>query len=1009
MPQTNLPFGIRNWWRNALAAMLSLLLLGRAAEAVDDTFYNDGYYNSENNINATNFLNDSGGVFSINYLALNANWPLELYRGWYYTQNFSNYGEMDSDTGFWFDTQNSGHSEASSFNNTGSINCDTNGAITNLLINVNLVPWGGGLYVFATNVVNSGTITVGPDGLARFFGNNIDLTRGNIGIESGTAINSGFFDSGDSVTYPDINATGQTGTDTNDDFDPSFQLTQTNASSGILKNFFVNLYGQLAFNLALTNTTSYFATGSGGPSNVIVWAVFLENDNTNVTANVYFSQLESAYNGCISAGAFGHIEWIGSYLSPTTGAEATSYLYLDNDFVQGSSTNILNYFPPGVPCNFNFTETNSQFSYGVGPATASFPPFFGNSPFPPGNVTNNIYSFVNAQFIPISYATNNTLQLTNLPGRIEITASNELNLSQTSISGENYLLLKSTNQFDYDGESLISSPYSDIYLGTTNGSFALTNAILPYVPIWNGTVQAWNTRWLYTDTNPADTNGTIPMYGVTYDFRVLLVGSAISPTTPSQEKDLMLYGTNNITISDTMNVFGNFSINCTNLTLTTNGGGADSLDGELNLNSGAITWATSLPRLRCLTNNGAIRTATGNVVDYGSVTTPYLAMVNAGVISNGSGSTIVANDFENYGSFTAGNGSFALNSQTTTMSNATVAAGGTFTNTGNNVIIGGTQMAVGKSVTLVATNLLTDANSTNGNIWSLGSRNGGSGFATGLVLPIKPATGDLLDTIITNIAPSGTAVTNVWSGKDYGQSNSGFTNNAAIGWLCLDSLAQTPRAYFGFSGTGVSNAIYVDCLELRDFATNANAANNALNPTNLVFNTNLVIYYAQAIISGQSAAIKLDHGDNNHLRWVATYAGRFSSTNIVYPNGTTNVVNAALAGANNVDSDGDGVPNSTDPTPFFVSSQVKPAVTVTNVPPKKIKVSWYSIPGATNYVSYRTNLLLSTWQPLTNFVSPTGSISPTNLTLLDAFSPTGVRFYQVQVVPNNALYFPPGY
>jgi hypothetical protein len=324
-----------------------------------------------------------------------------------------------------------------------------------------------------------------------------------------------------------------------------------------------------------------------------------------------------------------------------------------------------------------------------------------------------------------------------------------------------------------------------------------------------------------------------------------------------------------------------------------------------------------------------------------------------------------------------------------------VTASGTYTNTGGSVLIGGTQIGVGKSLTLVATNVLSDAISTNGNFWILGNGNAGHGFATGLVLPIKPAAGDLLNTTITNIATAGTALTNVWSGKDVGKSNSGFTNNAAIGWLCLDGLAVTPRSYFGFSGSGVSNAIYVDCLELRDAATNFD---NVHNLTNLVFNTNLVIYYAQALVSGESAAVKLDHRNNDHLRWVASYAGRFSSTALVNSDGTTNIVNAALAAY-----------YGNDPAAFFVSSAVNLSVSVTNVPPKKVKLSWYSIFGATNYVYYRTNLAVSTWQPLTNFVSPlSGSISPTNLTVLDAITATP-RFYQVQVVPNNTSYFPPGY
>lgn len=1015
MAQNNLSLTNRRFkWLNVLTLVLACLWLGRAAEAqVMDTF-EVGSGNPTGNvnplvnylpaINATNFLNDNGGIFS-ETTAFNLSWPSGLYTGWHYTQNFVNNGEMDDNIGFWFDTQISGHSEAASFNNAGVINCDLGSS--NIVINVNLVPYGGGIYLNASNIVNSGTINVGAEGLVNIAGNNLDFTRGTIDLGTNYVVN--FFLGNQTYNYPSINAVGDTGRATNGLLVPNQQLTATTARSSYFNGFYAitNLNGSVADYLYVTNSTPYFNLVQTGSSNFLVRAVFLENDNTNVAANVYFGGQDFSFNGCGYPHGGGHVEWVGSYYDPVAQAMATRYLYLDNDYLQGASTNILNFGGPaaGVPCNFTFTPSATQISYGTGPAPSGMASIFGlNQPFSTTDTEiTNIYSFVNAQLTSLTYPTNTTT-LTNLPGRIQITAANELNLSSTAISGMNYLRLQSTNQFDDDGQSQILSPFSDIYLGCTNGNLALTNVIVPYIPQWLGTVQAWNTKWFYAEGNPAS-----PLFGYTFDYRVLIVGANLSPIASALEKDLILYGTNNVVISDTMNVFGNFSINCTNLLLTTNGPLADSLDGELNFLSTPISWATALPRLRCLTNNGAIRIAPSAVVNFGSTAVPYLDFVNSGVVSNNAGSQIIANDFENYGSFTAGSGSFIAQSQTTTMSNATVTCNGAFTNSGSSVVIGGSTILAGKSLTLIATNLLTDANCTNGNFWALGSAYGGSGLATGLVLPIKPAAGDLLNTVISNTATSGTALTNVWAGKDFGKSNSGYSNNAAIGWLCLDGLALTPRSYFGFSGTGVSNAIYVDCLELRDAATNRDGSGNV---TNLVFNTNLVIYYAQAIIDGGSVAVKLDHKNNDHLRWVASYAGRFSSTNLVYPNGTTNAVNAALAADNLVDSDQDGIPNNADSTPFFVTSEVLLKAAVTNLPPKKVKLSWFSIPSATNYVTYRTNLLLNTWQPLTNFISPTNvppnGVSPTNLMILDVLT-NMPRYYRVQVVPNNALYFPPGY
>jgi hypothetical protein len=238
---------------------------------------------------------------------------------------------------------------------------------------------------------------------------------------------------------------------------------------------------------------------------------------------------------------------------------------------------------------------------------------------------------------------------------------------------------------------------------------------------------------------------------------------------------------------------------------------------------------------------------------------------------------------------------------------------------------------------------------------------------------VKPDMGDLLGTTITNIAPSNKNVVNTWAGQDYGAVSAGYTNNAALGRLVLDGLGANSTFTFDgvTNGVGATNALYVDSIEFRDYATNRDLNGNL---TALSFNTNLVIYYAQAIIAGQfssqSVAEKLNGANGGHLIWVPSYAGPFSGTNIVYPDGTTNTFNAALVQSSFLDSDGDGIVNKNDPTPFFVSSEVNFNVTTTNLPSPTVFISWNSIPDATNLVSYKTNLLSADWLTLTNFVTP---------------------------------------
>ena len=125
------------------------------------------------------------------------------------------------------------------------------------------------------------------------------------------------------------------------------------------------------------------------------------------------------------------------------------------------------------------------------------------------------------------------------------------------------------------------------------------------------------------------------------------------------------------------------------------------------------------------------------------------------------------------------------------------------------------------------------------------------------------------------------------------------------------------------------------------------------------FNTNLVIYYADAIAAGAGlggtpadVSELINHKNNDHLRWVPTYAGYFSSTNLVYL-GTTNAFNVALARSQYIDSNGNGIANAFDPMPFFLPVMINQTGYASN---SMVYVSWNTIPLATNYVLYSTNL-----------------------------------------------------
>jgi hypothetical protein len=393
--------------------------------------------------------------------------------------------------------------------------------------------------------------------------------------------------------------------------------------------------------------------------------------------------------------------------------------------------------------------------------------------------------------------------------------------------------------------------------------------------------------------------------------------------------------------------------------------------------------------------------AVAAITNVSSSPSPYVAFVNSGSISD-QGSMIRANDFEDGGVFSSGVGSFVLQSLTTTLTNGFITASGDVSITTGTLLASNVVIQASRSLTLTATNSLTDgilagaatvANGSvvGGNTWTVGASSVGIGLNMA-VLPTNALRGDLLGTSITVFAPTNKIVANTWTAADRGISTSGYVNDAAVGQLTLNALGN--NSLFTFKGAGATNAIYVDELVLTNFAAVFNSARS--NVTALVINSNLVIYYAQALSNGVSVAEQINHWNTNHLRWISGYAGYYSSTNIV-TGGVTNTVNSAVAQSPNIDSDGDGTPNASDPTPFFLSSEVNFTAIMTNVPPMKVLLQWQSFPHATNYVLYSTNLIPPNWQPLTNFVTPVAPPSPpVTVSILDSVNPASPRYYRVR-------------
>jgi hypothetical protein len=1129
-------------------SVLPGLMLAHAALATDPLYQNPNWsvlnYTFPDNppptIDATNF--DNEGVFTVTFGVYNFN--VEYYEPWN-VRNYTNNGFMLVDDmyatvnpGFQFDTQTAnGHQMANSFYNAGTISCgDTK--------NSAFLYGAGQLIVSATNITNPGQVEIGPNGFMLFTGGNVDLSYGTVAM-------NGFDISINPIAY---GLDWSSGNNTNSPWSPATNLTPTHVRSSLFPTY--NSPGDVNY-MELNNPTPYYDIQGLGTSNVTLRAVFVQDSSPNASYNVYFSD-----NTPISIGGGAdiiqdNIVWSGTYVDPVTGITATNYLVLDDATLLATNEPTAN----GIPVNFKFTSSTTPFSLGS-PTSSAFP----SGLFGIGLVTN-LYSYFYAQFVTTTTATNASSSnpsgaLTNLPGRIYITASGGLDLSMARITGPNYLSVTATNQFAGSIGAGIVSPYSDISLGVTNGFLTVTNLLQAALPNWSGTVEAWSSSWIFV-TN-----------GITNDFRVLLISSRLTPTTLSQVQHLNLYSrTNSVVISDAFNVMSTLFIDATNLTLTTNGNGngATSIRGELNLESGGIWWPSSLPNMHNLTNSGAISSqnsiafgsaapsyitnttpntpavaatgtlsevntsgnvATNNTVTIGTytytfvntisnsvpnqvkiatafdgsmsnliaainhlagsgtsystngttnmmvtagllsghsftvtartnglsgdsigitnstattnltwgnnatllsggaefvagttnitaVSGPYDNFINNGLISD-QGSQIYANYFENGGTFANNIGSFNLQSQNVVLTNGSLTAAGGVSITAVSLVASNLVLQAGRSLALQVTDSLTDTGPANGNVWSVGGVT-----LVGLNLPIKPLSGDLLGTTITCTAPGpNKQVVNTWAGLDHGAStDDGYMNNEAIGVLILD--AQGASSTFKFNGiAGTSNALYVDELVLLDSATNFGGT----QVSNIIISPNMVIYYAQAMVNGASVAEKLNHLNNNRLLWVTNYAGHFSSINIVFTNGTTYPFNAALAQSQNIDSDGDGIPNGSDPTPFGVPPLITKqpvnvttnaggnatfSVTVSNISAPPLSYQWRfnsgALPNATNAVLILTGVTTNQAGIYSvAVINPDGSVTSSNAVLTvtnsSSFASTRINLTITLTNINNISY-----
>jgi hypothetical protein len=918
---------MKRWF---LIASLILAMVPSTLRASDGTFIWDGVKivppDIAPQIDAFNVINN--GTMSIDFTNLDY-YPLFDTSS---TLNFTNTatGYLNCNLGFQFDTAPVSfgvRQRSANFENDGVISSGAHAVNLNNLTNLTLVAsvllgtGGARTFVNADNVISPGTFDLGFESLLRIDGSSVNLSRGKFDMQAvgltptpigappllvGVSLTNFLFPYlyvNDNHIYDGFWGAGV------DIVNPNAQYTQPASQSEVVQD---RQYNFFAAQVGGPQSVSYFDQFFLDPSNVITRVVYLNNTNADFPASVYF------YQNAIS------IEWLAH---PTNLFETntiavnlldfgTSLFLAVNGFSGGAPrlTFIPSGIPLGIPSGFEFVETNQSL---IGTRFPSIPPT-GPSPVPPGTFPNTDvfvnYANYQALFPPTTRVLSDVTgqNVTNLPGRIEVNAGNYLDLSLSQISSDNYLLLKSPGHFGGNTGSRIYSPFTDLNLRSTNGALAITNLLLTKISKPEGTIDVYSAT--FTDINNFITN----------TFEVLFVDARLSPTIPARQQDIVLRSTtpsgqggDDLVISDVLTVTHSLQLDTERLTITTNGAGAAYPAGGIDITDSRIVWTTSAPRLRYLTNNGRITAVNAmflggsrtSPVDSSVVNVPYEVFINSGGVTN-SGSLIWAKLFQNSGTIEALTGSISLQqAQAAILTNgAFFAPNGDISIQGNGVLVSNHVFQAGGAITLSPSVSLDDGTfasgcpefNTNKNFW----------VSTGVNLTVEPPLATLASTTVSNFAPPFRNVVNRWAAADRGATPAGFDNNAVIGRLVLNGGLNSQ---FTFSAATGGNAIYVDRLELENFTTNY--IGNDLQGISI--DPNMKVYYGQALAAGVSVAEKINGYEGGRLIWVSNYnCGFYSSTNLVYPDGSTNRVNAALAASCNIDSDGDNVVNCVDLSPI---------------------------------------------------------------------------------------------
>jgi len=915
--------------------MALTLQQGLAAELPAEYFINRGTVTNAQ-VNARNFVNE--GRFLVDTLTV----PWDPQN----TINFTNRGTIAGQVGFRFETVDPGFGfrrQASNFFNApnATIAALDGGGIFSLIGDATgtfFQPNASFLTINAQNLTNRGDLSVGASGLMKLQGEQVDLSGGTLIVEDVGASIFGGFGFGD-ISMSDTNFIPSAGVydlaygiDVNTNMPiggivvsvnpngiqtPIFRIT--NSAGGIIGSFDCQTF------IELTNAKVFVRDARLDLSNRVVQVVAVDTTDTNI--GVYGTFFPFVFPG-------GGPQ--GGYLSPVVEFRVASTNFRTLDL----QTNSLYYLDQlGSQTNYSLVQNLAdntlkpassiifRGSPGLGELGAPGLPFLNPDIFDDPSYSNRI---VTSQYAAYSAQIESRasrvpplpdLGVTNLPGRVEIKAS-DLRLNNTRMRGEGLISIQAENMTGGQN-TVLDVPNLNINFSTKGNLLRLREMTPDQVERLGGFMQVFSGIWTnsYAEVQGTNTN--------TVEIRFQLVAidaTQLRTTEPVVAHELKLSAPapgGQVVYEENLSVTNFLEIKATGLTLAE--------ESRLYLGKGVGLSYTNLVNVSSVTNLGHLQAnelvelrkgeASGfeNFVNRGSIIafgTDIMAeyFENTGdIISSNFFNSTTSGGFFNSDCFgrpfsqlvdSATEGPININAVTARIDDGRFETLGDIRFSGSVFKINNHRAFAGGSMVFDVSDILTDSGEDSANVWEV--RNG---FR---MAPLRPA-GDLLATEIRSSAARLSFVDHIWSAEDRGAVPEGFVDNVALGRLKLEGQELS---VFQFLPARPGSAIYLDVLEIDGFqARNFREFTNRVQLSMNVYFGNVestnVNFTAETIngILGEGAAF--------NFYWVTNWAGPNSSVDVpLTENGPVRRFNRALRDSLNVDSDGDGLPNRFDPFPF---------------------------------------------------------------------------------------------